>query len=106
MNSTTMPATVRDLAIVADERGVKPSELLAELLAPAGYTLDEDSVGDDGLGVWIGPDIKGHGWTVMSQWTAENGLTFFVDGNGTDPIPASEAGSLSVALADVARLAA
>lgn len=104
--TTTMPATVRDLAEEAVRQGKMPSELIAELLptAPTGYALDEDSVGNDGEGVWIGPDIKGQGWSIMSQWTRENGLTFWVDGYNTNPIPASEAGKLSAALAELAAL--
>lgn len=102
MTTTTFSTmTVRDLGNLADERGVKPSELLP----PAGYELDEDSVGRDGQGVWEGPDVKGEGWLIMSQWTLEHGLTFWVDGDGDNAIPASEAVKLSAALAEVARLA-
>ncbi|MFF1251258.1 hypothetical protein ACFVYC_01995 [Pseudarthrobacter sp. NPDC058329] len=99
--TTAYPATVRELAETAAAQGVAPSELLATL-PPAGYTLDADSVGDDEEGVWIGPDISGQGWSIMSQWTREHGLTFWVDGYGTNPIPATEAGKLSAAIAGLA----
>lgn len=55
--TTTMPKTVRELGALADKLGVKPSELLA----PAGFRLDESSFGDYAGGYWTGPNLRRQG---------------------------------------------
>ncbi|WPU08077.1 hypothetical protein [Pseudarthrobacter oxydans] len=98
--TTTMPATVRDLAEYAAARGVKPSELMP----PAGFTVDESSFGDFIAGYWTGPAFQGNQWKVTSFWTAEDGVTFYVDGDGDNAIPGAEAGKIAAALAAVSAL--
>lgn len=91
--------TVRELGDIAAERGVK----LSELLPPAGFTLDTSSTAD--YLTWSGPAFEGNGWKVTSHWTADEGVTFYVDGDGDNAIPAVEAGKIAAALAEVAALA-
>ncbi len=63
MNATiTMPTTVRDLAQMAEQRGVKPSELLP----PAGYTLAEGC-----SDYYVGAETKTDAWVVVPGWDAD-----------------------------------
>jgi hypothetical protein len=55
---------------------------------------------------WSGPKVEGKGWKVTSHWTVEEGVTFYVDGDGDNAIKGTEAGKIAAALAEVARLAA
>ena len=107
MNTTTYPATVQDLISSAIEQGITPSELLATLpTAPAGFTMDEPGFmsGDDRT--WSGPVFEGPKWKVTSHWTIEEGVTFYVDGDGDNAIRGVEAGKIAAALAEVARMTA
>lgn len=103
----TMPNTVRELFEQAAVRGMQPSDYLAELgpvpMPPAGFSLDESSTEE--LPIWSGPTFEGNGWKVTTDWTVNEGVTFYVDGNGDNAIPAVEAGKIAAALAEVAALA-
>lgn len=101
--ATTMPKTVRELGNLADELGVKPSELLP----PAGFTLDASSgeAWEGDYQTWSGPTFEGNGWKVTSDWSIEDGVTFYVDGDGDNAIRGSDAGKIAAALAEVAALA-
>ena len=78
-HSTAWPATVLALGDMAEERGMKPSELLAELereigpmpMPPAGYRLNK--AGD----LWIGPEIFHRAWILTPCWTVDMG--HFID---------------------------
>ncbi|MDE8668006.1 hypothetical protein PY310_05335 [Pseudarthrobacter sp. H3Y2-7] len=68
MTTTTLyPATVRELAEMAHDRGVLPSELLVELEpfpeVPAGYVLSE---GVDGL--YLGREVEAAGVVIIPAW--------------------------------------
>lgn len=107
MTTTTMPATVRELAEQAEAQGVQPSEYLDALMTPpAGFVQQEDALQPQVLsGIWYGPDFEGKGWKITTQWTAEEGATFYLDGAGGDsPISSAEAGKIAAALAEVAAL--
>lgn len=106
MNSTTIyPATAPELIRIAAVQGVAPSELLAGLPTPPdGFRLCASSEELPG-GDWDGPKFEGAGWKVTSHWTAREGVTFYVDGDRDNAIPAVEAGKIAAALAEVAALA-
>lgn len=106
MNATTTlyPATVQDLFRAASAQGVAASDLLASLpMPPAGFRLcpGDGTPGGD----WDGPTFEGKGWKVTSHWNAEEGVTFYVDGDGNNAIRGAEAGKIAAALAEVAALA-
>ena len=74
MNQTTnYPATVRELAEMAEKLGMKPSELLGILgpipMPPAGYTLAEGC--DDH---WIGHEIVKRGWIITPAWNSTSNV--------------------------------
>lgn len=110
--TTVYPATVQALIRTALDRGISPADLLEELYPvtpsttpPAGYVQQPDALQPDVLGgVWYGPTFEGSGWKITTQWVAEEGATFYLDGTGGDsPIPSSQAGRIAVALAQVAK---
>lgn len=120
------PRTVRELGTMADRLGMKPSELLkdlerrfgerwfeaaeatnpmpSELLPPEGFRLDPMSFEECQEFMAKGPTFEGDGWEVTSYWTSEEGVTFYVDGDGDNAIPGAEAGKIAAALAEVSRL--
>jgi hypothetical protein len=67
MNSTKYPATVRELGDMAEELGMKASELLEMLgpipMPPAGYTLAPKSSDR-----WIGTEIINRRWILTPVW--------------------------------------
>ncbi|MFD1845341.1 hypothetical protein [Arthrobacter flavus] len=71
--TTNWPATVREFGNLADQRGMKSSELFEELerdlgpfpMPPTGYTLAEES--DDR---WIGPERVNRGWIITPVWNS------------------------------------
>lgn len=74
-------------------------------VAPAGFTLDESSLSEGyESGLWDGPTFEGNGWRIMSQWTADEGVTFWVDGSGDNAIQGVEAGKIAAALAEISAL--
>lgn len=74
-------------------------------VAPAGFTLDESSLSEGyESGLWDGPTFEGNGWRIMSQWTADDGVTFWVDGSGDNAIKGVEAGKIAAALAELSAL--
>jgi len=101
-----MPNTVRELFEQAAARGVQPSEYLAELgpipMPPAHFNLDESSTEE--LPVWSGPTFEGKGWKVTTDWTINEGVTFYVDGDSDNAIQCAEAGKIAAALVVVAAL--
>ncbi|WAH99288.1 hypothetical protein [Arthrobacter sp. MMS18-M83] len=99
-STTTTPMTVRGLADMAEARGVKPSELLP----PAGFSVDASSMEDWADGHWSGPEFEGNGWKVTSHWSAEEGVTFYVDGDGDNAISGAEASKIAAALAEVSAI--
>lgn len=104
MEKITTPATVRELAEQATAQGKTPSEFLSMLITPpAGFTQDPSSADD--WATFSGPKFEGNGWKVTSHWTLEEGVTFYVDGDGDNAIRGEEAGKIAAALADVAALA-
>lgn len=73
MNTTTYPATVRELGEMAEARGVKPSELLPpEGFVEAMEALDETQP----AGYFDGPSEAGGGWRIETTFTYERGVTF------------------------------
>ncbi|WP_432244796.1 hypothetical protein ACRB8A_12390 [Arthrobacter sp. G.S.26] len=131
MNSNTTPATIAELADQAAAQGKDPSEFLAELLTagayPAPETLTDDQVAalesrlrsqfkppagfrlsyspldinDQIGGMWDGPVFTGNQWKVTSHWGVDEGITFYVDGDRDNAIPATEAGKIAEALAQI-----
>lgn len=87
MNATTTlyPATVRELAEMAEARGVKAADLLQELEpfpeVPAGYVLAE---GIDGL--YLGREIEAAGVVIVPAWNYRTQERYFElwTGKGTD----------------------
>jgi hypothetical protein len=101
----TEQTTFHEFVQVAEAQGVTPSALLAKVTTPpAGFTKDPSST-DDWL-TFSGPKFEGNGWKVTSHWTLEDGVTFYVDGDGDNAIKGEEAGKIAAALAEVAHLAA
>lgn len=75
--------------------------------APAGFTLDESSLSQGyESGLWDGPTFEGNGWKITSQWTADEGMTFWVDGSGDNAIQGAEAGKIAAALAELSAMVA
>lgn len=106
MTTTTMPATVRELAEQAQAQGIQPSEYLERLMTPpAGFLQQEDALQAGKLSnMYSGPTFDGDGWKITTYWEALEGLTFYLDGRQGNAIPGAEAGSISAALAEVAAL--
>ncbi|MDQ0824303.1 hypothetical protein QFZ60_000476 [Arthrobacter sp. B2I5] len=100
MNTITLPATIQDLGDYAEAQG----KTIVDLMPPNGFTLDKSTFGDYIAGYWDGPSFQGDGWKVTSQWTAEHGVTFYVDGNRDNAIQGAEAGKIAAALAEVSAL--
>lgn len=106
MSTTTITkdSTFHEFVQMADAQGVNPSDLLSTLTTPpAGFAKDSSSTED-----WLtfsGPTFEGNGWNVTSHWTLEEGVTFYVDGDGDNAIKGAEAGKIAAALAEVAALA-
>lgn len=109
MTTTSYPATFRELVEMAETRGIKASELLEELgpipMPPAGCTLNPACDPSDYIG-WDGPKFEGNGWKITSHWSIEEGVMFYVDGDGDNAIRGAEAGKIAAALAEVAALTA
>jgi hypothetical protein len=73
MNNANTPKTVRDLGALADERGVKPSELLP----PEGFVEAFEAVDrTEPAGYFDGPSEVGDGWRIETTFTYERGVTF------------------------------
>lgn len=109
-HSTAWPATVLALGDMAEERGMKPSELLAELerdlgpcpMPPAGYRLNK--AGD----LWTGPETMNRGWILTPGWKFDTGHCINV-GTVTDrdltPTEALELGAALIAAAQASGVA-
>lgn len=73
-------------------------------------TAELNEVGVDDIyghgGFWEGPVFEGGQWKVSTHWTAEQGLTFSVEGDVDNAIAAGEAPKVAAALANVAAMAA
>jgi hypothetical protein len=100
MNTITLPATIQDLGNFAEAQGKK----ITDLLPPEGFTLDKSTFGDYIVGCWAGPSFEGNGWKITTHWTAEEGVTFYLDGSGDNAISGAEAGKITAALAEVSAL--
>ena len=76
MNATlTMPATVRELGDMAEQRGMSATDLLTELASalpapqpPAGYTLAEGC-----SDYYVGTETRTEAWVVVPGWDAAAG---------------------------------
>ena len=111
MNTTIkLPETVR----ASEDAASLETRLRAKFNPPAGFrmsysTADFHEVGihdaDEHGGFWDGPVVQGEQWKVTSHWSAEQGITFYVDGDGDNAIPASEALKIAGALQEVAIMA-
>jgi hypothetical protein len=118
MNATTTPKTVRELGDMAESRGMTATELLENLLRarfnpPAGFRmphtaaeLEEVRGGPDFGGFWNGPVFEGENWKVTSHCSVDQGVTFYIDSDSDEAIPASEALKIATALQAVADMAA
>lgn len=103
MEKITTPATVHELAEQATAQGKTPSEFLSILTTPpAGFTQDPSN--NDDWATFSGPKFEGAGWKVTSHWTLEDGVTFYVDGDGDNALKGAEAGKIAEALAQIAAL--
>ncbi len=104
----TMPNTVGELIRQALAKGMHPAEYLAELgpipRPPAGFSLDESSTEE--LPIYSGPTFEGNGWKITTDWTINDGVTFYVDGDGDNAIQGAEAGKIAAAMVEVATLTA
>ncbi|MET4588847.1 hypothetical protein [Arthrobacter sp. 754] len=103
MEKITTPATVRELGNQAEAQGKTATERLIEFTTPpAGFTKDSSSTED--WATFSGPTFEGDGWKVTSHWTLEDGVTFYVDGDGDNALKGAEAGKIAEALAQIAAL--
>jgi hypothetical protein len=57
-------------------------------------------------GFWEGSVFEAEQWKISTHWTAEQGLTFSVEGDVDNAIAAGEAPKVAAALADLAAMAA
>jgi hypothetical protein len=84
MNSTKIPATVRDLADMAQEQGKTLVEMLDIIgpipMPPAGYVLAQGHEVK-----WIGHEIVNRRWIITPTWTAAAGRSLEVWMAGHEP---------------------